>query len=294
MNIAVVGAGLAGLAVTWHLLKIGAEVTVFDFGEGASHASTGLLHPYPGKKALKTHFADEGMQAALELLELASHERPCFEKNGILRYAVDDAQRTLFGRDSIFIKEGISVYSRVYLEELKKVCKNAKVINAPIQSIDELSMFDNSVITVGPETSQFFDIPLKRTIGQSLVCCWKKRLPHALLGGVHITPTEDPDYCQVGSTYEYTSEPSKQKALELIDRLEKIYPEARSLEIVEIRCGVRASPKLGYMPILRKMDRKTWVFTGLGSRGLIYHSLFARKLVYALQFGSDSVNMSRL
>ena len=64
MNVAVVGAGIAGLAVTWHLLNIGAQVTVFESVEGASYASTGLLHPYPGKKALKTHLADEGMQAA--------------------------------------------------------------------------------------------------------------------------------------------------------------------------------------------------------------------------------------
>lgn len=282
MKVAVVGAGLAGLAVIWHLIERGFEVTVFDGGTGASHASTGLLHPYPGKKAIKTDRADEGMEASIALLEIASQNRSCYEQSGIKRFAVNEEQKTLFGGDSIFIEAGITVYSQIYLEELKKACKEAKFINASVRSIDELSEYKYSIFTVGKDTQDFFDIPLKKTIGQSLLCRWKKRLPCALLGGVHITPTEDPELCQVGSTYEHTEEPSQEKALELIKRLEPIYPEAKELEVIEIRSGVRSSPKVGYMPIVRKMSPKVWVFTGLGSRGLIYHSLFARELVNAL------------
>jgi hypothetical protein len=57
------------------------------------------------------------------------------------------------------------------------------------------------------------------------------------------------------------------------------YPPARDFKIEEIRWGTRISPKVGYQPIIEKIGPKTWVFTGLGSRGLLYHSMLAKSLV---------------
>jgi len=274
MKVAVVGAGYAGLAVTWHLLQKNREVTVFDGGEGASHVSTGLLHPCPGKKAIPTWRADEGMQAATELLEIATQNRPVFVRNGILR--------TTSEGERLWIPEGITVFSRLYLEGLKKACTKAKFERQWIQNLQQLDGFDAIVLTTGAETLQLVDLPLKKTIGQCLICRWEKPLKESLLAYGHITPTEDSEFCLVGSTYEHTDKPDPQKALALLDQAAVFYPPAKDFKIVDIRSGVRISPKVGYRPIVAKVNPKTWVFTGLGSRGLIYHSLLAKEIATSL------------
>lgn len=281
MNIAVVGAGYAGLAVAWHLLQKNLTVTIFDGGEGASHVSTGLLHKYPGKKAIMTLRADEGVKATMELLEAAGSDT--FWRNGILRTAINEEQKKIFGNDQIFIPDGITVFSRRYLAGLKKACKDAKIVNHWVHSLQELDFFDRIVLTTGASTQFFPDIPLKKTIGQCLICRCKEPLTMSLLSQGHITPTEESDVCMVGSTYEHTNVPDREKALGLLNQVAKFYPPAKEFKVLEIASGVRISPKVGYEPILKKVAPKTWVFTGLGSRGLIYHSLLAKALVDQLQ-----------
>jgi glycine/D-amino acid oxidase-like deaminating enzyme len=282
MKAAVVGAGYTGLAVCWHLLKKQIEVTVFDGGEGASHASTGLLHPYPGKKATLTWRAKEGMQATLELLEVASNEKPVFLKNGILRIAATDEQKMKWGQEKILIPEGITVFSRTYLQELKRACPKAQFENRWIHDLEELKDFDLIVLTTGAESLQWASLPLKRSIGQCLVCRCKEPISMSLLSSGHITPTPDPEFCLVGSTYEYTPKPDPKKALALLEKVATFYPLAKEFKVESIESGVRISPKLGYQPIVQKINPKTWILTGFGSRGLIYHALFAKE--FASQF----------
>lgn len=278
MKVAVVGAGYAGLAVTWHLLKRNMEVTVFDGGEGASHVSTGLLHPAPGKRATPTWRAKEGMEATIELLEIASEEKPVFERNGILRIATTDEQRKQFGGETLWIPEGITVYSKLYLKGLKKACQKAEFEKRWIRNLQELDDFDSIILTTGAETLQWVDLPLKKTIGQCLICRWPERLPMSLLADGHITPTEDPEFCLVGSTYEHTDQPDPKKVVKLLEKVAVFYPPAKDFKIVDILSGVRIAPKVGYRPFVAKVNPKTWIFTGLGSRGLIYHALLAKTI----------------
>jgi glycine/D-amino acid oxidase-like deaminating enzyme len=293
VRVAVVGAGIAGLAVVWHLLQKGCDVAVFDRGDGASSVSTGLLHPFPGKEAVRGWRADEGMAATKELLQVASRERPVFVENGILRFAVTDRQREEFPERStkwvpeavdtaaMWIPDGITVFSRLYLEGLWKACKGVKREQGTV-SLEELDGYDRVVLAAGADTMRFAvckDLPLKRTIGQSLICRWPEKIPISLLSQGHITPTEDPELCQVGSTYEHTPEPDPKKALALLDKCALFYPPAKNFEVVEIRSGVRISPKVGYRPLVAQVAPKIWVFTGLGSRGLLYHALLAKELV---------------
>ncbi len=266
MNIAVVGAGYAGLGVTWHLLQRGCCVSVFDGGVGASHVSTGLLHSAPGKWGKPTWRAEEGMKAAKELLEVAGGG--CFVPSGILRFAPKKE----------WIAEGITVFSKKYLQGLKKACAQARFEAHFVKSLSELDSFDQIVLTVGADTLSWVDLPLSKTIGQCLVCKVKEPLPYTLLGTGHISVTEDPSVCLVGSTYEHTEKPDPQKVLALLPQLAAIYPAARDFEVLEILSGVRISPKVGIRPVVQKVGKNVWVFTGLGSRGLIYHSLLAKSL----------------
>ncbi|MBX7067570.1 MAG: FAD-binding oxidoreductase [Parachlamydiales bacterium] len=267
MNIAIVGAGYVGLAAAWHLLQKNHDVTVFDGGLGASHVSTGLLHPAPGRKAIPTWNWQEGMESATELLEIAGSDT--FLRNGILRF-IEGEER--------LIPEGITVFSKKYLAGLKKACSKATFIQKWVHSLEELATFDRIVLTTGAESLAWANLPLKKTIGQCLICRCNEPLTVSLLGQGHITPTEEPGICLVGSTYEHTEKPDPQKALALIDQVAKFYPPAKEFKILDVLTGVRISPKVGYKPILQKIGSKTWVLTGFGSRGLIYHSLFAKLL----------------
>lgn len=305
MKVAVVGAGFAGLAAVWHLLEKNCTVTLFDGGEGASVVSTGLLHPFVGKQALPSLYAKEGIEEAKKLLQIAESTlgRPVAEENGILRPAITDQQKKDFRLQGIWweaeevqrrvpgaakapglwIPEGITVYSRLYLQGLWLACekRGAKREKKKV-ALKDLVDFDRVILATGAGTLQFEEcrhLPLKCTIGQSLICRWPERIPISLLSQGHITPTEDPAFCQVGSTYEHASEPDPKKALELLEKVALFYPPARDFKIVEIRCGVRIAPMQGYLPITDQINPKTWVLTGFGSRGLLYHALFAKNQV---------------
>ena len=243
------------------------------------------------------------MAASLELLNAAEKAlgKPVFEKTGLFRPAVTEEQkRDFFFRSTqdpdaiwqenplfgwgLWIPQGITVYSKTYLEGLWKASKNALFSSEKISSLKQLDNYDRIILCAGHEITQFEEcknLPLKATKGQSLICRWPKKLPHALDSLGHISPTEDPFLCQIGSTYERIFEhggPDPEKALELKERASLFYPPARDFEIVEIKAGIRISPINGYQPLTLQINPKTTVFTGLGSKGLLYHALLGKEL----------------
>lgn len=308
MRIAIVGAGLAGLSACWHLCQIpGLRLTLLDskgIGGGASGVSTGLLHPFPGRRALRSWGSAEGMEATRGLIAISQQAlgRPVAEATGIFRPAVtlqqkkdfaarahDDSeaiwhQHPIFG-PGLWISSGITLYSRLYLEGLWKACRTlgAAFVQHSISSLEELNDFDASVLTAGFETLKFAPhLPLQVTKGQTLLCRWPERLPFSIVSQGHITPTEDPFICQIGSTYEHgftTLDPDKDAISELLGKAANFYSPARDFEVVEIRAGARISRPKGYRPIVEKLSAKTWIFTGLGSRGMLYHAWLGMQLV---------------
>ena len=63
-TIAIIGAGLAGLAVAYHILNKNQNctVTLFDqkgIAAGASGIAAGLLHPFVGARSKRNFEADE-------------------------------------------------------------------------------------------------------------------------------------------------------------------------------------------------------------------------------------------
>jgi glycine/D-amino acid oxidase-like deaminating enzyme len=315
-KIAVVGGGLAGLSVLWHLVQHPfVQATLFDIGGGASTVSTGLLHPFPGKEALRSLRSEEGLQATKALLHIAQDalQKPVFEESGILRLAVTETQKKDFHLRSqedsdaiwwdkaqvldllplaapapgIFVPKGITVYSKRYLEGLWLACqkKGAKLEKQEIHSLSDLTDYDAIILTAGASTLRFEEcknLPLSLTKGQALICRWPERLPLSLVSQGHLTPTEDPHLCQIGSTYErqfFNSHPDPAKALELLHKASLFYPPAKDFKVEAIRSGIRIAPKIGYQPLTQKIHPNAWVFTGLGSRGLLYHALLGKEIV---------------
>jgi len=294
------------------------EATLFDpkgIGRGASGVSTGLLHPFPAKDSLRSWRADEGMDASCRLLQEAEDAlgQPVCAKNGLLKLAVSAEQRKDFltraqnDSDAVWVEDaskrvaeaapvpalwipkGITVYSSRYLEGLWKAAEKRGALRkqVAVRSLAELDEYDAIILATGAETLHFPEcshLPLKITKGQTLICRWPEALPPlpcGLLSQGHITATPDASICQLGSTYErqFTSlAPDPHTALPLLEKAALFYPPAQNFEVLDIRSGARISPRNGYRPIVEKVSDKAWVFTGLGSRGLLYHALLGKEL----------------
>ena len=68
----------------------------------------------------------------------------------------------------------------------------------------------------------------------------------------------------------------------MLQKAKKLIHEIDSPEIISAKSGVRVTTP-DKLSLIKKITPKTWVFTGLGSRGLLYHALFAEKLTKLLK-----------
>ncbi len=319
MKIAVVGAGLAGFSVSNFLLDVeGVEVTLFDAkgpGAGGSGVSTGLMHPFAGRRALRSWRASEGMEASWNLIAQAEKALglPVASRGGILRLALSERQELDFqmraqvdsdavwcDREQVALKAPLAVcapglwipnagtvYARRYMEGLLclGLSKGLKFEQREIQSTEELRDFDQIVLCTGYNTSLFAKcshLQLEPTKGHALRCRWSGTpLAFSLIGNGHISLSEDRDFCYLGSTYEHGFDhlsPNVGQVEQMMQKICGFYPEASRFEVVDVLVGARTSILHGYRPVVQQISKKTWVFTGLGSRGLLYHALLGREL----------------
>ncbi len=284
-NIAIIGGGFAGVAAAYALSK-NTHVTLFDavgIAAGASGASTGLLHPYAGEKGRRSWEADSAMEASKELLEVAAREmgQPVADYRGILKKgscigAGDDVE--VLGEDLFLIRSGITVFPKLYLEGLWKAAQKngAKLQIQKIGRLNELEAFDRIILAAGVG---IFDFPecahlkINAVRGQAVACRLEKPLERSEVSKQYRAVTEDPLVCHVGATYERGSRsdvPHREEAVRLLQP---------SLPILSVRAGVRVTNPAHYFPILERINPQTWALTAFGSRGLLYHAYFAKKLV---------------
>lgn len=304
-KIAIIGAGLAGLASALHACMQGYDVTIFDkfgVGKGASGVSTGLLHPFPGKTGAISWNAWEGMQATNSFLEISANAigqnvasftgifRPAVTQQQRLDYQANQNDQSIwltkelmngFSVPGLWIPQGITVFSELYLQGLYQACVN-KGAEFRLESFNPNLKFDVVVYAIGAgisEESFAKNLSLRSAIGQSLKCHWEEPLSFSLASKGYITLTQNPAICQIGSTYEHTAMPDPQKALALLDLVSAFYPKAKDFKVIEIGQGKRISPKSGHRPVLEKVAENTFVFTGLGSRGMLYHAFCGKMLM---------------
>lgn len=333
MQIAIIGAGFAGVALCSHLLqhkkKHAIEVTLFDpagIGGGPSGASSGLLHTYMGAEARRIKMADQYTQAALQLIHTAQDftEQPVILSNGILRPAASEKQLLDFKKASenypeevkwwdssfctnkvsglqcrggIFISSGLTLDSKNYLNGLWNSCKQrgALLQTAKINSLKELDKFDAVVAATGFGTKKIPELaalPLNPVKGQMIELKWPSalaKLPFSLISHCYIVMQPEGNSCMVGATYEkeFSSplpEPEVASGL-LRKKAEELLPELNGAELISCRAGVRIFSPDRLTPILGKMpaqSQPTWIFTALGSKGLIYHGWMAELLSRAI------------
>lgn len=336
MDIAVIGAGFCGLAVAWHLVNHNPAfpdltIHLFDhqeIGHGTSGIAAGLLHPFVGAHAKLNPRGLEGMQATRQLLQIAAQtlNTPVTSPHpGILRLAMIEEQLCDFRLSAerypqeaqwleaqvcqrlapgcapvpgLWIKEGLSVYSSLYLQGLWQACaqRGVKFERCLIQSLEELNTFDLTIVTAGAESQylpELRDLKLRSVKGQLLELSWPKGLPplsctlnsHAYL---LMGPTNDT--CWVGATYEkeyqdveVDIEFAKQ---DILPKAHRLFPPLQEATLLKCYAGMRAvTPQ--HLPFIKQLSDSQWVLTGMGSKGLLYHALYAQELVHHIWKGMN-------
>lgn len=272
MKIAIIGAGFAGLAAA-HYLKTCGEVTVFSSEPGASAIAAGLLHKFVGMHAKKNLYGDEALELSLDLVA------PFAKKTGLLRPAASEIQAVWFQKaaknypteielvdpQTIWIKEAWVVDTAAYLATLKTTPRH-------IADLEELHDFDRVILCTG--ASAPFVTPVR---GQLLEVIGSP-LPHCPISGqIYVIPYQE--RLIVGATYERS--PISAEAY-LLPRLRALLPTFKLERILAVKSGVRASTP-DHLPLIRQLNPKTWVYAGLGSKGLLYHAYYAKILKEKLE-----------
>jgi glycine/D-amino acid oxidase-like deaminating enzyme len=240
--------------------------------------------------------------------------------HGILRLALNDMQLTDFQRcaelfpnetqwldpsssqtlapgcahaPGVWIKQGLTIYSSLYLTGLWKACalRGAQFEQQSIHSLQDMQDFDATIVTAGGEIShlpELSSLPIKMVKGQVLELAWPKHWPPltcALNSQVYILMTETRTSCLVGATYEKGFKQAEidletaQK--EILPKAFELFPPLKNAPILNCYAGVRAvTPQ--HLPMMLRFSPSQWILTGMGSKGLLYHALFARKLVESI------------
>jgi glycine/D-amino acid oxidase-like deaminating enzyme len=94
--------------------------------------------------------------------------------------------------------------------------------------------------------------------------------------------TEKGESCFVGSTFEKTfshdSVDYNQSCRELVAKAVEMFPPLKNFALLNSYAGVRCvTPQR--RPMIAQVSSRVWVYTGMGSKGLLYHALLAEELV---------------
>jgi glycine/D-amino acid oxidase-like deaminating enzyme len=286
-------------------------------GGGASGMAAGLLHPYVGAHAKKNWMANEGLQATTALLQISakSLNTPVSESVGMLRIALTEQQRHDFHycasinpdvewfdetrcqqisphnspHPGIFIHSAIAVHASLYLKGLWKACEaRGGMFNLlSIQSLHDLKEFDAIVLTVGADIGRFpelKDIRITPVKGQILELAWPQHTPplrYPINSQAYVLMSYDRTSCIAGTTFERdfrTSEPDLPFAKDqILSKISSLLPCLEGAEILACKAGIRASTP-DRKPLIAEPLKNTWLLTGMGSKGLLYHAVYARKL----------------
>lgn len=324
MKIAIVGAGLAGVATAWHLLHINPhiQIVLFDpkgIAGGASAVPLALLHCYSGAKARLSFRAQEGWHATWHLIGEAEKalQRPIAKMSGVLRAAMTRQQHQDFAaaaasygdllwleeagcqnrcpgiaaKAGIWIEQAAVVDTKAYLMGLWHRCLalGARLEPVGIDNLEALADFDKVVVAAGADSSTLLQCrhlaitPIK---GQMLHLKCPTPLPACPIAShLLLLPHSEQNSVLVGSTYErhYLNGVADTATAEnlLLPKAIALFPALADAQVVDVYAGIRASAPL-HRPIVEPLAENHWIFTGLGSKGMLWHALLAQELAEQL------------
>ena len=243
-----------------------------------------MVHPYPNKEGKLVKHGLEAMRLTGELIDTAEKfsDEPVALRTGILRAdwkdisLNDDFEKR---EDGIFIKTGMTVDVKSYLNGLLKSLPSVEFRKTAFDG-KEVDNFDRVVWAIGAGIQEKrYDLPIQFVKGQAFIMRHPTlKLDHSVVDGGYISPMSDNRFL-VASTYEHhfvDDKPDYESAAAILRRRHKRFDE---FELLEIFSAVRVCRKGSYTPIIEQVGEKEWIFTGLGSKGLLYHGYYAKELV---------------
>lgn len=105
-RIAIVGAGLCGMATAFYLLRSNPDITLIDQnppGAVKHRIDAGMMHPFAGMRARKAPDFDSCRALTLQLLQIAQPHSlsPLFRECGLFRIASSDQERENFHKATV-------------------------------------------------------------------------------------------------------------------------------------------------------------------------------------------------
>lgn len=298
-----------------------AEINLFDPQEisgRASGLSSGLLHPYSGMHAKRSLYATEGMEASQELLGVASAAlgKSVIASKGILRLPMTADQEAAFEQRAkqfddiewwseeecreripgitcgpgMYIKRGMRIDAGAYLQGLLSACQQAgaRFEKRALDYAEAQKEYEIVILATGAGASSMLNLRIEPVKGQILQLAWPENLPPppcSLSAKKYLVMIDDNRSCLVGATFEHhysTTSPTPDTAMkEILPEIGKIYPQLLSAKVLNCFAGLRASSS-NHMPLVQRIEERCWIFTGLGSKGLLYHALYAKNLASEL------------
>lgn len=314
-HIAIIGAGFSGLAAAYYFSQAGRSVTIYDpapVGENASGISAGLLHHYTGPKANPHEDAEQKLLSTLELLQTSSQAlgKAVFKKTGLFRPALYKEQEAFYRKRAdeeaavhwwpaeevqtrcphmqpfpgIWISNGYQIDTKDYLEGLWQACstRGAQWVKKTILSTNELEEQHIIVTTGASLIKETSNLPIHPIKGQILEIEWEHNPPFPISANLYFVPSTTQNRCFIGGTFEHrfgSTEPDQQIAESLLfPKIETLFPNSSPFKVVGIKAALRASTP-NRLPILKKIDSRTTVLVGMGSKGLLHHAYYAKKLL---------------
>lgn len=295
-KIAVIGAGFAGVSLSYILSQKGHRVTLFDpLGVGglSSQLPVVLCHPYPSRMCIRSMYATQALQVAHRYIRISQKHinKPVADFTGLDRMNCtprvmhEDIEKIEGG---VRINSGYLLFVKQYLCGLYLASKGVELKRCMIHNLCELGAFDKIVLCTGASLSGLSSIlepfKLDRIKGQMILCSVNKPIvKRACMNTLHEIPWGS--NLILGSTYERNYSSIKANMKEALASLKQRKSDYPFDKIVPLKCFSsarlsRKSPQ--YLPVCEKISSKIFVFTALGSRGALYHALFAQKMAALL------------
>lgn len=287
-------------------------------GKGTSSIAAGLLHPYVGAHSKLNWRAIEGLQATRKLLSIAEQalSKTVAYPSGMLRLALTELQMKDFSNcaklhedvhwrtqeecestapqiipnPGIFIDSAVTVDCESYLQGLWKACESRGAVfeQIAVHSLQQLDQFDKIIVAMGAHITELKDLshlPICPTKGQILEYQWPESLeplPFPVNSQAYLLMNPQGSSCIVGATYEKQFSsllPNRETAMkDILPKASAFFPKINEMGMISCRAGVRAGTP-DRKPYIAQINEKCWVLTGMGSKGLLYHALFAQELI---------------
>lgn len=272
-RIAIIGAGLSGLATAYFLRDL--DVTLFDakgIGGGASGVCGGLVHPCRG--LVEVPAMARAFDRALPFFE-GYLKSPLVRMAGEGSIEAGDYTEGRICGPALLFARGGAIDIPAYLQGLFIKARCA-LVQRQIESLEELADFDAIVVAAGSDMPYFVDLPCEVLYGRALI--YDVQPPaYGVLGDAYFAPQKG--QLVVGATYEHQI--AEHHLKKLLKCATLMMPELEGIEPVVVQ-GARLSGP-GRKPFAQRINKKTWAIGGMGGRGLVYHIAYAEEMARCLK-----------